>query len=369
VGETLQAKAVVRQLCAERPDLQIVFTFFSPSAESAASTFGADEWDALPWDAWGPLGAVVASVDPALLVFTQREVWPVLTNAVVKRGGRVALVAATLPEGAGRLKGLARRTLSGCMSQLSLVGAIDEDNAERFLQLGVASAAVRVTGDPGVDSARERLDEAGADASLLAPFASAVPTIVAGSTWPEDESVLCPALDAYRAGGGALRLVVAPHEPTPTALEHLSRRLKAGGWETSTLAEVEARGGAVASGHAVVVERLGVLASLYQKATIAFVGGGFGNAGLHSVLEPAAAGAPIAFGPRGHSHAAVALLRYGGATEVRDTRALSRVLHEWLGHDGSRSTAGARSKDFIDHQAGAAVRSAALLATLIVPES
>jgi 3-deoxy-D-manno-octulosonic-acid transferase len=369
VGETLQARAVAQSLRAERPDVQVVFTYFSPSAETAATEFGADEWDALPWDAAGPVGEVVAAVEPALLVFTQREVWPVLTGAVADRGGQVALVAATLPEDAGRLKGPARRTMVGAMSRLSLVAAIHEEDAERFLLLGTPREAVRVTGDPGVDSARIRLEGTPGEDPLLAVFAEPVPTVVAGSTWPEDEAVLCPALSAYREGGRPLRVVVAPHEPTPAAVEALSSRLAVGGWATATLEEVEARGGSVAAGQAVVVDRVGVLADLYRVATVAFVGGGFGSDGLHSVLEPAAAGVPSVFGPRGHSLAAAALLREGGAREVRNTEALSRVFGEWLEEDGLGVSAGTSARDYIDHQSGAAVRSAALLATLLSPES
>lgn len=373
VGETLQARAVSRALCAEHPEVQVVFTYFSPSAEAVATEFGADEWDSLPWDAMGPVQEVVSAVDPALLVFTQREVWPVLTQAVHARGGRVALIAGTLPSNAGRLRGPARRTLSRAMSQLSLVAAIDRADGERFLTLGTPPGAIDVTGDPGVDAARQRL-EAGMDGPLqeapaLAPFSERVPTIVAGSTWPEDESVLCPALEAYSTGAEALRVIVAPHEPTEAAVAKLSRRLQEGGWRVGTLTSVEARGASVGVGEAVVVDRVGVLASLYRVATVAFVGGGFGDDGLHSVLEPAAAGVPCAFGPRGHSLAAGALLRGGGAREVRDTAALTRVFEEWLGEDDSRVTAGASARDYIHRQSGAAIRSAELLATLLAPVS
>jgi 3-deoxy-D-manno-octulosonic-acid transferase len=369
VGETLQARAVASALTADLPDLQTVFTHFSPSAEEAAAAFGAHEWDAIPWDAPGPVAKVVSAVEPDLLVFTQREVWPVLADAVTRRGGRTALVAATLPESAGRLRGLARRTLAGAMSRLSLVAAIGDVDGERFLKLGVPAAAIRVTGDPGADSALARLEATPPEADVLAPFAEAVPSLVAGSTWPEDERVLCPALDRYLAGGRPLRVIVAPHEPTVAAVRALSATLRSGGWDVATLAETLEQGGRVASGQAVVVERTGVLAGLYRVATVSFVGGGFGRNGLHSVLEPAAAGTPVLFGPRGHSLAAGALLHAGGAREVRDTRSLSRVLDEWLGQDGSRDAAGDRARTYIVRQSGAALRSAESLGDLLKLEA
>ena len=366
VGETFQARAVAQALSAERPDLQVVFTYFSPSAEQVAATFGAEVWDALPWDASGPVGAVVDAIEPALLVFTQREVWPVITNAVIERGGRVALIAGTLPADAGRLKGLARNALSSTMAELSLVASIGPDDAERFQVLGTRPEAIEVTGDPGVDSARQR-GRGTIDARHLALFADAVPTIVAGSTWSADEILLCEALESYQGAEGDLRVIAAPHEPSDRAVAELSTRLNAAGWKTQTLTQAENRGTAVGAGEAIVVDRVGVLANLYSFGTVAYVGGGLGTKGLHSVLEPAAVGIPSVFGPRGHSLAASELVGGGGARVVRDTPELTRVLEEWLHEGESGDTAGAWARDYIERQSGAAERTAALLAGLLDP--
>jgi 3-deoxy-D-manno-octulosonic-acid transferase len=102
-------------------------------------------------------------------------------------------------------------------------------------------------------------------------------------------------MDRVREGVEEVRLVVAPHEPEPEHVRGLLAALRERGWRSGTLAEAE--GGGVGGLDAVVVDRVGVLAHLYTVGMAAYVGGGFGDDGLHSVLEPAAAALPVAFGP------------------------------------------------------------------------
>jgi 3-deoxy-D-manno-octulosonic-acid transferase len=134
------------------------------------------------------------------------------------------------------------------------------------------------------------------------------------------------------------------------------------------LATLERSGTAEGLG-AVVVDRLGVLAQLYTAADAAYVGGGFGRRGLHSVLEPAAAGAPVVFGPRHRSaRAAGELLRLGAAREAADAAALRAVLADWLDDPVAKDDAAERCLDYIGAHLGAAVRTAELLDPLIGQE-
>jgi len=364
VGETLQAHVVCRRLLELRPDLQVAFTWFSPSASAAAEGFGADVQDAFPWDAAGPIRRVLDSLQPALLVFTQREVWPVAARMARQRGIPVALVAATLPEGAGRLGPLARGVLGDAMSGMDFVGAVAGPDATRFERLGAPDDVVGVTGDPGVDSALERARGVSADLAWLRPFSEDVPTLVAGSTWPADERRLLEALRMVRDSGRGFRVVLAPHEPGEETVLRLVAEFAEAGWSTRTLAQVEESGSEVAMGELVVVERVGVLAGLYRAATVAYIGGGFGSDGLHSVVEPAAEGVPSVFGPRGHSNAATDLLREGGARAVDGADALAGALDDWLGDPDARTSASEAARRYIERQKGAADRTAARLLEL-----
>ena len=204
-GEGLQAKAVIEELRAKRPDVQVVYTFFSPSAGEFAGGMDVDVATYLPWDLRGPLSEVLEAVTPDAVLFTKTEVWPTLVAEAYRRGIPTGIVAATVPVGAGRMRPLARRILGPAWNALSIACANSEADAAALRSLGVRSVVLEVTGDPGIDSAATRFDARDRGASWLAPFrADPRPTLVAGSTWGPDEDVLLPALlDSSRRRGGS----------------------------------------------------------------------------------------------------------------------------------------------------------------------
>jgi 3-deoxy-D-manno-octulosonic-acid transferase len=116
----------------------------------------------------------------------------------------------------------------------------------------------------------------------------------------------------------------------------------------------------------VVVDRVGVLGDLYALADVAFVGGGFHAAGLHSVLEPAAFGAPVLFGPRfqGSRDAALLVQRHGGAS-VADAAEAERRLRFWITDPTARRDAGDFARALVRSGVGAAERSFALVDRLL----
>jgi 3-deoxy-D-manno-octulosonic-acid transferase len=160
-------------------------------------------------------------------------------------------------------------------------------------------------------------------------------------------------------------LLVAPHEPDATRVDALLRRIRGRGLRAVTLGTVE-RGATVGAVDVVVIDRVGVLAHLYTVASAAYVGGGFGRDGLHSVLEPAAAGVPTVFGPRYEcSRAAGQLLQLGGARTVQDGSGLQATVLAWLTDPDAKKGAGARALEYIGDHACAAARTAKLLDVLI----
>ena len=366
VGEGLQARAVLRELRGIRPELQTVFTHTSPSAEPLARAIDVDVADYLPWDGGAGLRSVFDALAPSAIVFTQREVWPGVAAVAEKRNVPLVLAAATLPEGAGRIRWPARWFLRGTFQRLGAVLAIGRPDAKRFELLGVDPARVVVTGDPAIDSARERAGSARPDAPHLSPFlANAGPTVVAGSTWPADEAVLLPAMAQVRTRLPGVRLVVAPHEPTAQRVQALEEALQRDGWTVGRLSAV-VKDRALAGSDAVVVDSVGVLAELYTVASVAVVGGAMDKTGIHSVLEPAAAALPMAFGPYHHGSRAAGELVEEGAARVADgPAALASALLSWLGDDEARARDGAAGREYLELHRGAAGRAAARVAALL----
>ena len=361
VGEGLQARPVIERVRAAPPGAQIAYTFFSPSAEAFARGLPVDHADYIPFDTTADARAMLDALRPRALVFSKLDVWPTLAREAAARSVRLGLVSATLREGSGRRSGAARALLGEAYARLALVGAIDEEDAERLIALGVRPAAMRITGDTRYDQVWARAQGVDRRSALLAPLAGSRATLVAGSTWPADEAPLLAAWRAVRARVPAARLIVAPHEPTPSHLEPIERWARDAGIPLARLGSPEA-----AAADVVLVDRVGVLGDLYALATAAYVGGGFHAAGLHSVLEPAAFGAPVLFGPRHEmSRDATLLSQRGGGISVANETDLTRRLRAWIGDDALRRDAGNYARALVRSGIGAAERSFELVDRLI----
>src|SRR5205085_1810580 len=116
----------------------------------------------------------------------------------------------------------------------------------------------------------------------------------------------------------------------------------------------------------VVIDRMGVLGELYALADVAFVGGGNHAAGLHSVLEPAAFGTPVMFGPQYEmSRDATLLARRGGGVSVATEAELCRRVRGWITNPASRREAGDYARALVRSGIGAAERSFELVERLL----
>lgn len=366
VGEGLQAESVMRHLRRSRPDYQVIYTHFSSSAEALAARLPVDVADYLPYDLPGSVDRLLSALQPNLLVFTKLDLWPELSTRASTTGAEVAVVAATVSPGSGRLRWPARILLTPGYRVVSAAAAISSEDAGRLSRLGVAPERIRVLGDPRFDSVMDKVRAVGSEEPLL-HFGHGAPTMAAGSTWPEDESVLLTAFAGVRRRNPTARLILVPHEPTEAHLELIDRSAAAVGLPSPVRLSV-----AVEPAPLLVVDRVGVLAALYGAGTMAYVGGGFGRAGLHSVLEPAAWAVPVGFGPRwGDSRDAALLLEGGGGTALgrQDTRGAAAELEKqwntWILDDAGRRAQGFRAKNVVERGLGASERSAEMLVELL----
>jgi 3-deoxy-D-manno-octulosonic-acid transferase len=367
VGEGLQARAVLLELRARHPDWQYAFTFFSPSAEALASSLPVDVSAYLPYDTPSDVGVALGVLRPDALVFTKLDLWPELACRARAAGCKVMLVAGTVRPGSSRLNWPARALLAPGYKALTAVGAVAREDALRLSAIGVSPERISVTGDPRYDSVMERVHQTPPDDPLLG-MAAGGPLLVAGSTWPDDEAVLLAAFKRIHEEFPDARLIVAPHEPSQ---EHL--------------AGVELAAGKLGLPHPVrlsvahdpapllIVDRLGALASIYGAGQMAFVGGSMGSIGIHSVIEPAAWGIPVLFGPSwNYSRDAGELLEAGAATALGDKNPvddLVAVWRSWLMDDETRRAMGERALRVVQDGVGAAERSADLIDRVLVDDS
>jgi 3-deoxy-D-manno-octulosonic-acid transferase len=361
VGEGLQARPVLELARAKSPATQLAYTYFSPSARAFAESLDVDFRDVLPFDVRSDMRAALAALTPAALVFSKLDVWPTLAREATRRGTRLGLVSATLAATSSRRSGLASALLRDAYAHLDRVGAISTEDADRLVALGVPYRLVTVTGDTRYDQVWARAERVDRTSPLLTPLGSDRPTLVAGSTWPADERRLLQAWGRLAARHRSARLVIAPHEPTAAHLAPITAWARGAGLRSARLGAAGASDADV-----LIVDRVGVLGDLYAVADAAFVGGGFHAAGLHSVLEPAAFGVPVLFGPRHTaSRDARLLLDADAAVAARDAGAVERTLERWLSRPDERRAAGDAARAVVHSGLGAASRSYALVAELL----
>ncbi|MDH3734299.1 MAG: hypothetical protein OEU54_12235 [Gemmatimonadota bacterium] len=374
-GELLGAVPAIEELRARR-DFRLLVTHFSPSGRTALDRLHPDFAVLAPLDRPKSNRTLMAALRPDLVVFAKLDVWPGLVAAAGRAGVPAALVNGTVRPGSSRLRWPARRLFRPAYRGLRAVGAASAEDAERLRALGAGSEAVQITGDASFDLARARARAARGPGAAVDEFESVLPArpvggrrLIAGSTWEADERALLESLGALPAtseGRFAWQLVVAPHKPSVATVRRILGDCRAGGhpaalWsDRAALSELPAHG-------VIVFDEMGRLAELYGAGEVAYVGGGLGSGGLHNVLEPAAAGVPVLFGPRYDRADAADLVAAGGGFEV--TPADLRVCLERLSRPEPARSAGEAAAAFIGAGCGAARESADLLEALLVPET
>lgn len=396
-GELVGAAAAMRELRARR-DVQLMVSYFSPSAEGALPRLDPEVAEVLPLDTFREARRALRAVRPDAVVFAKGDLWPNFTRAAAHLGVPMGLVNGTVREGSSRLGPASRFLLGPAYGRLLRAGASSEEDAGRLRRLGVRPDALRVTGDGAFDQALARADgsgrTAGGPAARLRELAPGEgPLLVAGSSWREDEEAVLAAAAELARAGRPLRLALVPHEPDEAALRFLEeacrrylgvapvRWSRLGGGEASGPDEgsesvsagpgsgAGGRGGEADEGTAgprpVVVDVTGVLAALYPAADVAWVGGGFGDEGLHSVVEPAAAAVPVLFGRGGSTRREARELVERGAGLSVPADGVSEALAGLLDRPARRRQMGRAARTYVEEGAGAAAASADLVEELL----
>lgn len=365
VGEVISAVPLVRAMAERFPDRKL---FFSASTETgfaeAERRLGetAVERFLFPYDLPIPVRRTLNRVDPGLIVLVETDIWPGFLGEAEARGVPVALVNTRLSDrsfaGYRRVSGFmgaVLRTLDRVCPQSAL-------DARRFRALGVPADRIVRTGNIKFDQPADTPDATERTALRnrlgLAPER---PILVAGSTHEGEEAMLAAAFRELRRAFPELALVIAPREPDRA--RGVRRIFSEAGFPAATLAETESG----AKADAVVVDRIGVLKSLYAAGALAFVGGSLVPRGGHNPLEPAAHGVPVLFGPHMTDFREIArLLREaGGADAVGSAGELAAVATRWLRRPEDARRAGARGREVFLRNRGAVDRTLDVLAGLL----
>lgn len=363
VGECLAAVGVVDRLRAAIPGLQVVHSYTSPSMGSWKDQIGSDRVDYLPADEPAAVTPVLEFVRPDLFAFSRGDLWPTVVNELRKRRVPIAVLGGIVGKSSRRLWPLIRHVLIGTYAQIDWLGAVTQADKVRWNTLGVQAHKSEVTGDPRHDYVLERSFNS-AGVRDLVEWTKRDSTLVAGSTDNADEQVV---LDAFamtrRSSESAVKLIVAPHDVGEKDIERVLASAKGRGIDAATWES----GKPDQNSSCLVVTTTGMLADLYAVGDIAYVGGGFGNAGLHAVIEPAAYALPVVVGPGFRdSQDFYLMLEAGGGVALPRTNAaeaLQQIWLAWSDRESERVDVGVRARRVL-HE-GAADRTAQALIRLL----
>ncbi len=296
VGEIQLLKPLLQQLRAENPHAHFVVSTTTQTGMELAQKIMTDEWLIYyPLDFTWSVNAALARIKPSLIILGELELWPNFIRAASHRKIPVVVVNARLSERSFRGYQRWLFVTRKMFAKLRLVAAQDESYAERFRACGVPAACVRVTGSLKFDNVTfdRQCDQVEQLRRLVGLQAHHI-VWIAGSTQSPEELTAAQAFKRLRERYPDLRLVVVPRHPE--RFEAVHRELKSLGLDVvrrSTLRDAVAS----ESWHVLLVDTVGELRWWWGLAELALVGGSFGNRGGQNMLEPAAYGANVAFGP------------------------------------------------------------------------
>ncbi len=354
VGEVQAIEPLVRHLQKRHPELAITLTTSTPTgSERARVLFGRDLFHVyFPYDLPWCLKRFLRRVQPCMLVMVETEIWPNLLQLCEEQGIVTLLANGRLSErsarGYARLGGFSRRVFG----LIRAVAAQSPADGGRFVQLGVPPERVQVTGSIKFDMRipASVQEQAQVVKRLLGEDR---PVWIAASTHEgEEEQVLAAHARILEKIPSALLLLVPRH---PERFDRVASLIQRQGYRfvrRSTLAPCEP------DTQVFLVDTMGELPLFLGVADVAFIGGSLVATGGHNMLEAAAQGVPVVFGPHVFNFTAIASLlrKKEAAVQVRDSNELAEVVSAWLGDASERSRIGENGRRAVEENRGALER-------------
>jgi len=363
VGEVKAAGPLVKLIREEFPQSPVVLTCQTAAGRKVAREQLSGESAAVlsPLDFAPAVGRLIRRISPRILILIETELWPGTILAARRKGIPVAVVNGRIsPRSFPRYRKL-RLLLKPLLRRMNRFGMRSEEDAERIRLLGAPPGLVRVTGNIKFDS----IDLPGPSSSGGKAgwgWKPGDPVIVAGSTHEGEEALLIKAFCRLREQFPGLRLILAPrHLERVGAVEELLRSSGEKYRLFSRLSPADDETGLV------ILDRMGVLSSLYREATVVFVGRSLRGTGGQNPIEPAAAGKPIVFGPHMENFAEIAaeLADTGGAIRIEEENRLTARLREVIADPGKGAAMGRAARAAVEKRRGASRRNLEMIRDLL----
>ena len=342
LGEYEQGLPVMEKIKEKFPNHKIIVTFFSPSGyEVRKNNTIADVTVYLPLDTKSNAQQFLKLTHPEMAFFIKYEYWPNYLNELQKQNVKTYLISGIFREKQVFFKwygGFYRNALKSFHYFF-----VQNESSKKLLQ-SIGFNHVKVSGDTRFDRVVAILER---DNSLdfIEQFKNDTTTIVIGSSWPKDEELLIHYINQSQG----VKFIIAPHNIKAEQIQQLKQSITK---KTVLFSEKENQN--LAEFDVFIIDTIGILTKIYSYADIAYVGGGFGNPGVHNLLEPATFGVPIVIGPNyTHFAEATALVNLNGCLSITNQSELKQAFDVLLQNEDERLEKGHICATFVQMNKGA----------------
>lgn len=344
LGEYEQGLPVIEKIKEKYPSHKIIVTFFSPSGyEVRKNNTVANCTVYLPLDTQKNAKQFIELTNPELVFFIKYEYWPNYLNELKKRNIKTYLISGILRENQAFFKwygGFYRKSLDAFDFFF-----VQNESSKQLLQ-SLGHQNVLVSGDTRFDRVSTILEKNNT-LDFIAEFKDNKITVVVGSSWPKDEEIIAQYINQY--SNENVKFIIAPHNIKAEQIANLKTLIT-----KPTVLFSEKENQSLSDQHVFIIDTIGILTKIYSYADIAYVGGGFGNPGIHNILEPATFGIPIVIGPNySHFAEATALVKLEGCVSIANNKDLLETFDDLIYKPDIRFQKGAICRQFVQQNKGA----------------
>jgi 3-deoxy-D-manno-octulosonic-acid transferase len=345
LGEFEQARPLIEKYRAERPELKILLTFFSPSGYEVRKNYkNVDCVAYLPFDKPALVTKFLDAAQPHCAIFVKYEFWGNYLQQLHERHIPTYIISAIFRRNQIFFKwtgGMFRKMLH-CYNHLFVQ---DDDSRALLASIGVDN--VTVAGDTRFDRVTDIMSNTFEIPAIANWTANSPFTLVVGSSWQPDEMRYSVWLNSHPD----VKAIIAPHEFDAQRLQTLQQTLSG---KSVLWSQVKDANSIPADAQTLIIDCFGLLSSLYRYGNAALIGGGFG-AGIHNINEAAVYGIPVIFGPKHQKFKEAAdLIACKGGFCYHADEDLARILDNWLANpDGDLKKSGEAAAKYIKENLGA----------------
>lgn len=342
LGEFEQGRPIIEEVKRRHPEYKILLTFFSPSGYEIRKDYPlADVICYLPFDKKRNVKKFLKLVQPKIAVFIKYEFWYNFVNQLAKKGIPTYMVSAIFRPNQifFRWYGFPIRKILDKYNRICV-----QDENSKLLLSTIHVDNVDVCGDTRFDRVMDIKKQKTEKLKLIELFVEPRKAdnkefiFVAGSSWPKDEDIFIPYFNTHLD----IKLIIAPHEIDEVHLKYIENNLARPSIRYSQATEEN-----IQNYDCVIIDCFGILSSIYAYGNIGYVGGGFG-VGIHNVLEVAAHGVPVIFGPNFKKFKeAHDLIENGGGYAINDLQSFNGLMDEFLQYDDSLAAAGKYAEQYV----------------------